>query len=553
MRLLSSLGASRGPQLAPSCGARPRPRRPPPLTLLPGHGWPPAAPAPDLPPLCCAAAPKWVVEKAVEALKEEHGKPTDREMAAAATAALAATASTLHHSKTAVGYLAREAPLRTWLPLLLCAVAAAAGTAMARRQLVWAAAGGLAAFAVTMWQQFTANCRSFPSSSQVLAPLVRRFQELRRHLLENDRAAKQRLDAAAGQLHKVICERGEALQDADQARREVGQLRQQLDEAAATAGVASNEPAEEEEAGGDSSGAVEQLAAQRAELETALEERRQQDQRLAGILNNALNAAAVPTPAGSDGECPTDASTEYEGDGYNERSLDRSNTLELAAALQSRVDMLRQQAQEAAQQEEEVEHLRSELRERSDSVAALQAQLELARVDARRLPQLQQYARDLEWQLLQEQQGRQAQLEAAEAQGRQAGAAAASALATDATGTGAAPAAEGSQGGHDKETLSKQSGEAAEGAGAAANSAVPAPPRRSRGRPRGSGKRQLAEGARVALNVADELALLREQLASAERHLAAYDKLVHTLEGKLEELHDHEQGEGGAAAAEPAH
>ncbi len=35
---------------------------------------------------------------------------------------------------------------------------------------------------------------------QVLAPLVRRFQELRRHLLENDRAAKGRLDSAAEQL-----------------------------------------------------------------------------------------------------------------------------------------------------------------------------------------------------------------------------------------------------------------------------------------------------------------------------------------------------------------
>jgi hypothetical protein len=47
--------------------------------------------------------PGWAAEKAVQALKEEHGKPTDREVAAAATATLAATASTIKHSKTAVG------------------------------------------------------------------------------------------------------------------------------------------------------------------------------------------------------------------------------------------------------------------------------------------------------------------------------------------------------------------------------------------------------------------------------------------------------------------
>lgn len=35
---------------------------------------------------------------------------------------------------------------------------------------------------------------------QVLAPLVRRFQALRLRLLENDKAAKHRLDAAAGHL-----------------------------------------------------------------------------------------------------------------------------------------------------------------------------------------------------------------------------------------------------------------------------------------------------------------------------------------------------------------
>lgn len=59
------------------------------------------------------------------------------------------------------------------------------------------------------------------------------------------------------------------------------------------------------------------------------------------------------------------------------------------------------------------------------------------------------------------------------------------------------------------------------GASGTVNSAV----RRARGRPRGSGKRQLAEGARAAMSMADELATLREQLASAERHLSAYDEV----------------------------
>jgi hypothetical protein len=47
--------------------------------------------------------PGWAAEKAVQALKEEHGKPTDREVAAATTATLAATASAIKYSKTAVG------------------------------------------------------------------------------------------------------------------------------------------------------------------------------------------------------------------------------------------------------------------------------------------------------------------------------------------------------------------------------------------------------------------------------------------------------------------
>ncbi len=39
-----------------------------------------------------------------------------------------------------------------------------------------------------------------PHLKQVLAPLVRRFMALRTRLLDNDRAAKHRLDLAAHQL-----------------------------------------------------------------------------------------------------------------------------------------------------------------------------------------------------------------------------------------------------------------------------------------------------------------------------------------------------------------
>ena len=39
-----------------------------------------------------------------------------------------------------------------------------------------------------------------PACLQALAPLVRRFEALRGRLLENDHAAKGRLDAAADQL-----------------------------------------------------------------------------------------------------------------------------------------------------------------------------------------------------------------------------------------------------------------------------------------------------------------------------------------------------------------
>ena len=51
-----------------------------------------------------------------------------------------------------LGYLATEAPLLTWLPLLACAAAAAAGFMLREKALLWAATGGLAVFALTIWQ-----------------------------------------------------------------------------------------------------------------------------------------------------------------------------------------------------------------------------------------------------------------------------------------------------------------------------------------------------------------------------------------------------------------
>lgn len=51
-----------------------------------------------------------------------------------------------------LGYLATEAPLLTWLPLLACAAAAAAGVALQKAALMWGAVGGLASFVLTVWQ-----------------------------------------------------------------------------------------------------------------------------------------------------------------------------------------------------------------------------------------------------------------------------------------------------------------------------------------------------------------------------------------------------------------
>lgn len=52
--------------------------------------------------MAAAAVPGEAVQKAVEALKEGHGKPTDREVAAGVTAAVAASSAVVAHSKTAV-------------------------------------------------------------------------------------------------------------------------------------------------------------------------------------------------------------------------------------------------------------------------------------------------------------------------------------------------------------------------------------------------------------------------------------------------------------------
>lgn len=50
------------------------------------------------------------------------------------------------------GYLLHEAPVRTWLPLLGCSVAAAVGAYMRQRRLEWAALGGIMSFVFTVWQ-----------------------------------------------------------------------------------------------------------------------------------------------------------------------------------------------------------------------------------------------------------------------------------------------------------------------------------------------------------------------------------------------------------------
>lgn len=55
------------------------------------------------------------------------------------------------------GYLLREAPARTWLPLLGCIVAAAAGAYMRQRRLEWAALGGALSFVFTVWQVGSAS------------------------------------------------------------------------------------------------------------------------------------------------------------------------------------------------------------------------------------------------------------------------------------------------------------------------------------------------------------------------------------------------------------
>jgi hypothetical protein len=76
----------------------------------------------------------------------------------------------MQHSKTALGYLAREAPLLTWLPLLACAAAVAAGVWACERRLVWAALGALASYALTIWQVTRLPC--IPSLPQCLPTLI---------------------------------------------------------------------------------------------------------------------------------------------------------------------------------------------------------------------------------------------------------------------------------------------------------------------------------------------------------------------------------------------
>lgn len=232
-------GALPSLRLAANAGRRSQPPRPmPPPTSLPGQA----------------------VERAMQALKDE-GKPTDKELAAAAATApkaAGAAGQSVCHSTTALGWLFHEAPLRTFLPLLACAAAAAAGIRTGRPQVVWAASGGAAAFLLTTWE--------------VVAPLVRRFIALRKRLLDADRAAKCRLDAAAEQLLGAVRERSAAKQEAKQARKEALQLQQALHAAAAGAAVPgyASQDSSGHEGGGDS-------GAQGA-LHELMEARRQYDQ-----------------------------------------------------------------------------------------------------------------------------------------------------------------------------------------------------------------------------------------------------------------------------------
>ncbi|PRW45646.1 OTU domain-containing protein isoform X1 [Chlorella sorokiniana] len=376
---------------------------------------------------------KSAAKAAKKAAKAVHTKPTDREVVAAGEAAAAAAASTVQRtaeaSKTVSGYLLHEAPVRTWLPLLGCSVAAAAGAYMQQRRLEWAALGGALSFFLTVWQ--------------VLAPLVRRFMALRARLLDNDRAAKKRLDLAAEQLNKVARDRGHARQQAQQAQGEVHHLKQAISTTVAAAGglwppisggtgsASSGSSGSGYSSSGesDAASAVEQAARRLEALRSMLEERREQDKRLLGVLNNALNAAAVPNILDSEHGCtdtPDDAT-----DGFGERPIDRGDAMELAGALQGRVDALRRQVMEAAEAQEaaasvhqraeaqqgELIRLHSELRERTDEATALHAQLEIAKAEAGRLPQLQERLESLERQLARfgalhaEREGLQAQLE----------------------------------------------------------------------------------------------------------------------------------------------
>ncbi|PSC68966.1 OTU domain-containing protein isoform X1 [Micractinium conductrix] len=275
------------------------------------------------------------------------------------------------------------------------------------------------------------------------------------------------------------------------------------------------------QASGDRSEKTARLEVEAAALHEQLahmqEEQQHRDQHLAGILNNALNAAWAP-PLNPKADWTADVSAgvwaanaggragkgtvqalRLSGlrardmelfDGWGEKQLDRSNPVELAASLQARVDALRRQAQEATAQHAEVERLSAQLRERGGTLAAASAQLELAKADARKLAVVEQHVRELEWQLVQAQQAEQALAHAAAAGGEAGGAAGAS----------------------------------------VANSAVPvAVARRGRGRPRGSGRHQrLQAAAAVAteLSVAvGELADVKNKLASVEYHLGSYDQL----------------------------
>lgn len=235
-----------------------------------------------------------------------------------------------------------------------------------------------------------------------------------------------------------------------------------------------------------------------------------------------------------------------------------SNAVELAGALQSRVDALRRQALASGEREEEVgrsfslpagppqlllhcphasslhdllsfppqpanptpqppqvHRLHAELRRRADDVASLRAQLALAKADARKLSQLEQELREAEAALRQEQQRRreleelaERELEALQAAGRELEAAREQAARERAAREEVNAAARGATpGGEPSGPVVGQVLNVALAAGGAATAEA--------------AQAELASAAEVAADVA----ALKDQLRRSERRLGTYGKV----------------------------